>query len=152
MGSTQCSPHKVAAPSRGKRDSSGYPSHVLKGFKEFITRGNVVDLAIGVVIGGAFGAVIKQFTDSFLSPLIVLLTGGKQIGGKFTVNGVDFTYGAFINAVITFLLTAIAIYFLVVVPMNKMAQRRAKGEPKPEELSDEARLLTEIRDRLPGLR
>lgn len=126
---------------------------MLKGFKEFITRGNVVDLAVGIVIGSAFSAVINQLTESFLEPLITLVTGGQQSGGKFSVDGVDFTYGAFINAVITFLLTAIALYFFVVVPMNRLAARRAaKSKAEPEELSDEARLLTEIRDRLPSAR
>src|SRR5688572_29738650 len=94
-------------------------------------------------MGAAFGAVIAQFTKSFLEPLIILLTGGKQAGGRFTVNGVDFDYGAFINALIAFLLTAIAIYFFVIVPINALARRRA------DELSEEARLLAEIRDRLP---
>jgi large conductance mechanosensitive channel len=123
---------------------------VLKGFKEFITRGNVVDLAVGVVIGAAFGAVITQFTASFLDPLIRLLTGGKQAGGTFTIDGVVFDYGAFINALIAFLLTAIAIYFFVVVPINNLAKRRARDELESGELSREAQLLTEIRDRLPA--
>lgn len=123
---------------------------MLQGFKEFITRGNVVDLAVGVVIGAAFGKVVTQFTDSFLAPLIKLLTGGREVGGQFTIDGVAFDYGAFINAVIAFLLTAVAVYFFVVVPMNNLAHRRAKGTPTADELSDEARLLTEIRDRLPA--
>lgn len=124
---------------------------MLKGFKEFITRGNVVDLAVGIVIGAAFGTVITQFTKSFIEPLIKVLTGGNQVGGVFTVNDVPFDYGAFINAVIAFLLTAFAVYFFVVVPMNKWARRRARnGTVKPEDLSEEARLLTEIRDRLPS--
>ncbi|GIH07667.1 large-conductance mechanosensitive channel [Rhizocola hellebori] len=98
-----------------------------------------------MVIGAAFGAVITQFTASFLDPLIRLLTGGKQAGGTFTIDGVVFDYGAFINVLIAFLLTAIAIYFFVVVPINHLAKRKAS-----EELSREAQLLTEIRDRLPA--
>lgn len=120
---------------------------MLKGFKDFITRGNVVDLAVGVVIGVAFGSMVTQLTKSFLEPLIKLITGGRKVGGVFTVNGVEFDYGAFINSVITFLLTAAAIYFFVVVPMNKWFRR--KQEAPPAEPSDEVKLLTEIRDRLP---
>ncbi|HEX6686145.1 MAG TPA: large conductance mechanosensitive channel protein MscL [Candidatus Limnocylindrales bacterium] len=117
---------------------------MLKGFKEFITRGNVVDLAVGIVIGAAFGAMVAQLTESFLEPLIQVLTGGNEVGGKFFVNGVAFDYGAFLNSVIAFLLTALAVYFFVVVPMNRWF-RRAQEEP-----TDEVVLLTQIRDRLPG--
>jgi large conductance mechanosensitive channel len=122
---------------------------MLKGFREFITRGNVVDLAVGIVIGAAFGAVINQFTRSFLEPLIKVLTGGNEVGGVFKINGVPFDYGAFINAVIAFIITAIALYFFVIVPINRWNARRARlGDLPPEELSDEVRLLTEIRDGL----
>jgi large conductance mechanosensitive channel len=122
---------------------------MLKGFREFITRGNVVDLAVGFVIGAAFGAVVNQFTKSFLEPLIRVLTGGKETGGIFTVDGVPFDYGAFINALITFVLTAIALYFFVVLPLNRWNARRTRlGQIPPEEMSDEVRLLTEIRDGL----
>jgi len=120
---------------------------VFKGFREFVLRGNVIDLAVGIVIGAAFGAVINQFTKSFLEPLIQVLTGGHGTGGRFTVRGVPFDYGAFINALITFVLTALALYYFVVVPANAYARRR--GALKEDELSDEAKLLTEIRDRLP---
>lgn len=128
----------------------GYAADVFRGFREFISRGNVIDLAVGIVIGAAFGAVITQFTKSFLEPLIKVLTGGGEIGGRFKVNGVDFDYGAFINAVLAFLLTAAAIYYFVVVPMNAWARRR--GTTKPDDVSDEVRVLTEIRDRLPERR
>jgi large conductance mechanosensitive channel len=124
---------------------------VLKGFRNFILRGNVVDLAVGIVIGAAFTTVITQFTGSFLKPLIAVAGGGndKTIGGRFTVNGQIFDWGAFINAVITFLITAAALYFLVVFPMNKLAERRKRGEePPPEAPSEEVKLLTEIRDAL----
>ncbi len=122
---------------------------MLKGFKDFVLRGNVVDLAVGVVIGAAFGAVVTQLTSSFLKPLIQLATGGGKVGGTFTVNGVVFDYGAFLNALITFLLTAAAIYFLVVTPMNALAERRKRdAEPEPDAPSEEVRLLTDIRDAL----
>jgi large conductance mechanosensitive channel len=128
---------------------------MLRGFKDFIMRGNVVDLAVGIVIGAAFGGLVTQFTKSFLEPLIRLIAGGgpamKQ--GVKTVNGVDFDYAAFINATIAFLLTAATLYFLVVMPMNKLAERRARGqEPKPKAPSEEILLLREIRDALAGPR
>ncbi len=122
---------------------------MLKGFKEFIARGSVVDLAVGVVMGAAFGSVVKQFTDSFLQPLITLVTGGQGVGGTFTINGVAFTYGAFISSVITFMLTAATIYFVVVLPMNKYAEfRRRDTDPIEVKLREEVQLLTDIRDEL----
>jgi large conductance mechanosensitive channel len=124
---------------------------VFKGFKEFLTRGNVIDLAVAIVIGGAFAALVNQLTKSFLEPLIRVIFGGGVSGGTFTLRGQIFDYGSFINAVITFLITAAAIYYIVVVPMNMMIQRRiarAGGAIPPEQQSDEVRLLTEIRDNL----
>ncbi|MFG3697968.1 large conductance mechanosensitive channel protein MscL [Micromonospora sp. NPDC047620] len=128
---------------------------MLKGFKDFIMRGNVVDLAVGVVIGAAFTAVVTQLTNSFLKPLIALITlvitgreGGLQ-GTAWKVRGVEFDWISFINAIITFALTAAALYFLVVFPMNKLAERRKRGEePPPTAPSEEVKLLTEIRDAL----
>jgi large conductance mechanosensitive channel len=122
---------------------------VLKGFRDFILRGNVVDLAVGIVIGVAFTALVTSFTNSFLKPLIGLIGGGGTEGGTATVNGQEFTWGAFINAIITFVLTAAVLYFLVVLPMNKLAERRKRGQvEEPEAQSDEVILLTEIRDAL----
>ncbi|GIF52445.1 large conductance mechanosensitive channel [Asanoa ferruginea] len=123
---------------------------MLKGFKDFIMRGNVVDLAVGIVIGAAFTGVVTQFTKSFLEPLIRLLSGGSGIhAGAPTIRGVPFDWAAFINIVITFLLTAAALYFLVVYPMNRLAERRRRGEePPPAAPSEEIKLLTEIRDAL----
>ncbi len=123
---------------------------MLKGFKDFIMRGNVVDLAVGIVIGAAFTAVITAFTNAFLKPLIQLLSGGQGVqAGAFKVRGIPFDWASFINACITFLLTAAALYFLVVYPLNKLAERRARGEePPPSAPSEEIKLLTEIRDAL----
>ncbi|MFF3853231.1 large conductance mechanosensitive channel protein MscL [Micromonospora sp. NPDC002575] len=128
---------------------------MLKGFKDFIMRGNVVDLAVGVVIGAAFTGVVTQLTKSFLEPLIrvlVLLITGSDKGLAGTApefRGIAFDWIAFVNAVITFLLTAAALYFLVVFPMNKLAERRKRGEePPPAAPSEEVKLLTEIRDAL----
>lgn len=124
---------------------------MIKGFKEFIMRGNVVDLAVGIVIGAAFGALVTQLTASFINPLIQLIGGGGETGGKFiidkgTPDEVVFDYGAFINATITFVLTAAAVYFLVVVPYNKLRERRAAGEDDAEPTNEEKMisLLEEI--------
>jgi len=123
---------------------------VLKGFKDFILRGNVVELAIAVVIGTAFSNVVTQFARSFVEPLIKLLSGGEAVSGTANLgNGVLMDWGAFVQAVIGFLITAAVVYFLFVVPMNKLAERRARGEePKPKAPSEEVRLLTDIRDAL----
>ncbi|GAA3350186.1 large conductance mechanosensitive channel protein MscL [Amorphoplanes nipponensis] len=123
---------------------------MLKGFKDFIMRGNVVDLAVGIVIGAAFTAVVTAFTNAFLKPLIQLLGGGSgATAGTWDVNGVKFDYASFVNALITFLLTAAVLYFLVVYPLNRLAERRKRGEePPPEAPSEEVKLLTEIRDAL----
>ena len=128
---------------------------MLKGFKDFIMRGNVVDLAVGVVIGAAFTGVVTQLTKSFLEPLIrvfVLLITGSSKGIEGTApefRGIPFDWIAFLNALITFVLTAAALYFLVVYPMNRLAERRKRGEePPPAAPSEEVKLLTEIRDAL----
>jgi large conductance mechanosensitive channel len=123
---------------------------MLKGFKDFIMRGNVIDLAVGIVIGAAFTAVIGAFTNAFLKPLIQLLSGGEGVAaGAFHVRGIPFDWASFVNACITFLITAAALYFLVVFPINKLAERRARGEePPPTAPSEEVKLLTEIRDAL----
>ena len=122
---------------------------MLKGFRDFIMRGNVVDLAVGIVIGAAFTALVGQFTKSFLEPLIRALGGGGTMAGKLSINGEEVDWGAFVNAMITFVLTAAVLYFLVVLPMNKLAERRKRGEvPEPEAPSEEVVLLTEIRDAL----
>jgi large conductance mechanosensitive channel len=102
---------------------------MLKGFKEFILRGNVVDLAVAVVIGVAFGAVVAAFVADVITPLIAAIFGKPDFGSlMFTINHSTFKYGSFINAVIAFVLVAAAVYFAIVVPMNAMAARRAKGE------------------------
>jgi large conductance mechanosensitive channel len=114
---------------------------VLEGFKKFIMKGNVVDLAVGVVIGAAFGAVVKQFTESFITPLIGVLTGGGLKAGTFEINDQVFNYNSFLSAVITFVITAAAVYFVVVVPMNALMERRAKGEEAEVEPTNEERIV-----------
>ncbi|MGY1670744.1 large conductance mechanosensitive channel protein MscL [Geodermatophilus sp. SYSU D00710] len=121
---------------------------VLKGFKDFLLRGNVVELAVAVVIGAAFTAVVTAFTDSFLTPLINLVAGGGEVGGSFTVDGQVFDYGAFISQVITFLLTAAVVYVVVVLPLKKVAERRKRGEEAGPVVPTQVELLAEIRDLL----
>jgi large conductance mechanosensitive channel len=121
----------------------------MKGFKDFLMRGNVVDLAVAVVIGTAFAAVVTQFTKSFIEPLIKLVGGGGVSGGAFRVNGVPFDWAAFVNVVIYFIIVAAVVYFVVVVPINKLlAMRKHADEPEPEAPSPDVALLTEIRDLL----
>src|SRR5204863_2179680 len=114
-----------------------YESHnggkMLKGFKTFLLRGNVVDLAVAVVIGGAFGAVVAALVKDLLTPLIAAIVGQPDFSAiVFTVNGSKFLIGDFINAVDAFLLVAAAIYFFVVAPMNMMTERRRRGEAPPD--------------------
>lgn len=125
----------------------------MKGFREFIMRGNVVDMAVGIVIGAAFTAVVTALVDSFINPLIKVFTGGGKVGGTFTVNDAVFDWGAFVSAVIYFLLVAAVIYFLVVLPINKLRERRerrlkAGRSTEGDELPADIQLLTEIRDAL----
>ncbi len=121
---------------------------VLKGFKDFLLRGNVVDLAVAVVIGAAFTAVVDSFADSFLTPLIGLVTGGGEFGGEAVVDGQHFTYGQFLSQVITFVLTAAVVYFAVVLPMKKVIERRHRGEESGPTQPTQVELLVEIRDLL----
>jgi large conductance mechanosensitive channel len=121
---------------------------VLKGFKDFLLRGNVVDLAVAVVVGAAFTAVVTAFTDAFLKPLIQLFSGGGEFAGKIVVDDVQFDYATFINSVITFVLTAAVIYFLVVYPLKWLQERRRRGEDVGDSRPTDAEVLTEIRDLL----
>ena len=101
---------------------------MLKGFRDFIMRGNVIELAVAVAIGTAFTAVVTQFGNSFIKPLVAVFAGGGAAGGTFVVRGQRFDYGAFINAMIFFLITAAVIYFLVVAPYNAFEARRKRGQ------------------------
>ena len=129
---------------------------MLKGFKEFIMRGNVVDLAVAVVIGTAFGAVVTALVSDLITPLIAALGGQPDFNSlTFTVNDSTFRYGHFVNAVISFVIIAAAIYYLIVLPLNKLAERRARqlaattGEtPAPVEKAEDVLLLEQIRDLL----
>jgi large conductance mechanosensitive channel len=102
---------------------------MLKGFRQFILRGNVVDMAVGVVIGAAFATVVTAFTKDLLTPLIAAIAGKPDFSAiKFTVNGSMFAVGDFINAAISFLLVAAAVYFFVVTPVNALVSRMRKAE------------------------
>jgi large conductance mechanosensitive channel len=118
---------------------------MLQDFKKFILRGNVVDLAVAVVIGGAFGAIVTALVKDLITPLIAALGGKHDFSGLFfTINGSRFMYGDFLNAVISFVLIATVIFFLVVQPLNKLVaysnRRKDADEPTtktcPECLSD----------------
>jgi large conductance mechanosensitive channel len=100
---------------------------VVKGFREFIMRGNVIDLAVAVVIGAAFGAVINSFVKDVLTPLLGLIGVPDFTGASFTVGEAQVRYGLFLNALIAFLLVALAIYLFVVQPMNALEARRQRG-------------------------
>jgi large conductance mechanosensitive channel len=122
---------------------------VYKEFRDFITRGNVIDLAVAVVIGLAFVAIVNAIVSGLITPLIGMIGGDDFRNLDFTINGSTFEYGLVINAIIQFLLISAAVFFFIVKPINVLNERRRRGEePDPIELSDEAALLTEIRDLL----
>ena len=135
---------------------------MIKGFKDFVTRGNVVDLAVAVVIGAAFGAVVTALVDNIINPLIAAIFGKPDLSGVLlwtlndggtpgdTSDDAVLAIGTFLTAILNFLIIAAAIYFLIVVPLNKMAARKAKDEPAPDEAVSptEIEILTEIRDAL----
>ena len=121
---------------------------MLKGFRDFLVRGNVVELAVAVAIGTAFTALVEQFGASFIKPLVALVGGGGAKGGTFTVIGQVFDWGAFVNAVIFFLVTATVIYFIVVAPFNAFEARRRRGQVPPDVPPTQEELLSEIRDLL----
>jgi len=103
---------------------------MLKDFKKFLLRGNVVDLAVGVVIGAAFGTLVTALVTDFLTPLIAAIAKVPDFSGlSFTINGSVFMYGHFINALISFLLVATAVFFFVVKPVNMLVARSRKEPP-----------------------
>lgn len=128
---------------------------MIQGFKEFISRGNAIEIAVGMVIGAAFTAVVTAVVEKVINPLIGGLFGKPNFDNvmAFTLgsgeNAALVQPGAIITALVNFLLVAIAVYFFIVVPMNKLAERRAKGNAEePEVPAEDIALLTEIRDLL----
>ncbi len=106
---------------------------MLKGFRQFLLRGNVLDLAVAVVIGGAFGAVVTALVKDLITPLIAAIVGKPDFSAiVFTVNGSKFLIGDFVNAVVSFLLIAAAVYFFVIVPVNAITARMRRGEAPPD--------------------
>ncbi|MBV9482507.1 MAG: large conductance mechanosensitive channel protein MscL [Acidobacteria bacterium] len=104
---------------------------MLKGFRQFILRGNVVDMAVGVVIGAAFAGVVTAFTKDLLTPFIAAVVGKSDFSAiQFTIHGSKFAVGDFINAAVSFLLVAAAVYFFVVTPVNALVSRMRKA-PAP---------------------
>ena len=123
---------------------------VYKEFKEFVSRGNVIDLAVAVVLGAAFTQIVNALVEGVINPLIGAIFDFDFSGWGSTVNGNRILWGQVVDAAINFLFVAVAIFFFIVKPMNVLAARRRRGEEPvtEEELSDEAVLLTEIRDLL----
>jgi large conductance mechanosensitive channel len=126
---------------------------VIQGFKTFILRGNVVDLAVAFVIGAAFTGVVTSFTNNIINPLIAAVGGTNVNGLAWKIVGDNnktvMDFGAVITALINFLIVAAVVYFLVVTPMNLLAERRRRGEePEPTAPAEDIVLLQEIRDLL----
>ncbi|CAN5564442.1 large-conductance mechanosensitive channel protein MscL [soil metagenome] len=128
---------------------------MIKGFKDFLMKGNIVDLAIAVVIGTAFAAVVKGFVDAIVTPILNAFPGASSNGWGFSLRGGTLKATTFINissiinVLIVFVITAAVVYFIFVVPMERMQQLRARGqEPEPEAVSEEVLLLRQIRDSL----
>ena len=118
-------------------------TEMLKEFRDFLMRGNIVELAVAFVIGVAFAAVVNSFVNDLVMPIIAMIIGKPDFSDlTFTINDAVFRYGAFITAVITFVAIAAAVFFVVVKPMQVMAARRAKGEP--EAIPDDERRHQEL--------
>src|SRR5437667_8512812 len=126
-----CGGHKCASSHKVNAPFAPREASMLSGFKQFILRGNVVDMAVGVVIGAAFATVVTAFTRDLLTPLIAALIGKPDFSAiSFTIRGSVFALGDFINALISFLLVAAAVYFFVVTPVNALVSRMRKA-PAP---------------------
>lgn len=125
---------------------------MLKGFREFILRGNVIDLAVAVVIGAAFTGLVNAFAKALIDPIINKLLGGGVNGDGITILGIKFDWALLVNAAITFVITAAVVYFVFVMPMEKVSKRFSKPEDADKEELDleaeQVQLLREIRDSL----
>ena len=121
---------------------------MLKEFKEFVSRGNVLDLAVGVIIGGAFTSIVKALVNYLINPLIGLFVGGIDFSDwLFKVAGATFKFGSFINAVINFLIIAFVV-FIIVKTVNKFVPKKAEEEENTDEVDNSEIYLKEIRDAL----
>lgn len=128
---------------------------ILTGFKDFILRGNVIDLAVGIIIGAAFTAIVTGLVDGILNPLIAAIFGSPDISEIWNISlrgddeGAVLHVGQVLQAILNFLIVAAALYFAIVLPMNHLAKLRKSGEePEPEAPAEDVLLLQEIRDLL----
>ena len=118
---------------------------MLKGFKQFILRGNVVDLAVGVLIGASFGTVVNSLVKDILTPLIGAIIKSPDFSGlAVTINGSNFMYGNFLNALISFIIVAGTVYFFVITPINTLIARTRKEKPLDETTKKCPECLSEI--------
>ncbi len=124
-------------------------SDLIKGFRDFILRGNVVDLAVAVVFGAAFKAIVDAFTKDIITPIIAAIGGQPDFSQlTFTIHKSKFLYGDLINNIVSFLIIAAVVYFMVVLPVNRLLQRFASGEVEAAAPDPQVELLGEIRDLL----
>lgn len=120
---------------------------MLKGFRDFVLRGNIIDLAVAVVVGLAFAALIGAFSEALIQPVIGIFLGGGVSAGTLEINGQVIDFTLMINALLVFVITLAVVYFVFVVPMNKVRERMSKNEEAEATPADEL-LLAEIRDLL----
>ncbi len=125
---------------------------MVRGFQKFLLRGNLVDLAVGVLIGAAFGKLVDSFASGLILPIVGIFGGVPDFTAlTFTVNGSIFKYGAFLTSLLSFILTAAIIYFFVIIPVNHLMERFKRQEKEAvSEPSNEEKLLAEIRDAIKG--
>ena len=123
---------------------------MIREFRDFLLRGNIVELAVAFVMGAAFALVVKSLTDNLLTPIIAMIGGKPDFSSLyFTINGARFRWGAFVTDVVSFMLTAASVFFFVVKPVNTIVARRRRGEDvAPPVEAEEIVLLREIRDAL----
>jgi large conductance mechanosensitive channel len=128
---------------------------MVKGFKDFVLRGNIIDLAVAFVIGAAFAKLVSDFVGAIITPILNAFPGAKTTGWGFSLRGGDLSqstlvnFSTIINSVLVFVITALVVYLVFVVPMNKLAERRKSGEePEPEAPAEDILLLQQIRDLL----
>ena len=123
----------------------GYRWHMFKGFRDFILRGNVVELAVAVIMGAAFGGVVKAFSDDFIGGFIGIIGKSSNFSkAHFTIHGSHIVYGSTLTALINFVIVAAVIYFVVVTPLKRLGDILAAEQAAPRDIE----LLTEIRDEL----
>ncbi len=140
---------------RQKIDSKKKTKYFLSGFKQFITRGNILDLAIAVIVGGAFGKIIASLVNDILMPLITTLTGKANFTDLIWIlNGAEIRYGQFLQNTLEFFIIAFSIYLVINLIIRrqafieKMEKEESKEEPKPVAIPEDIKLLTEIKDEL----